>query len=371
MARTVAAAFFSLFAASGLVLYAAEADVKPEARLDMIRRAHVWTPTTIPSMDIAAGPAIENGFAGGETVTCTYIEKKMSGRSPKFTCVLGDKSDEATRDEIKVKYGRENGEVYAEVAATRLLWALGFGADIMYPEKVICHDCPPRLGGTPNGKLEEMLFDPAAVERKLRGEEITTNSQAGWKWSELDLVNESAGGAPAAHRDALKLLAAFLQHSDSKAEQQRLLCLDGKADASGCTRPLMMINDLGLTFGRASATNSNAASSVNFERWSRTRVWKDKTGCVANLSGSITGTLKDPRISEEGRAFLADLLTQLTDQQILDLFKTARFHLRARAPHTKDTVSATAEEWRDVFKQKRDEIVTRRCETPAATTTAR
>jgi hypothetical protein len=42
----------------------------------------------------------------------------MNGRSPKFACQL------AQNDEVKVDYGKENGEVYAEVAATRLLWAL-------------------------------------------------------------------------------------------------------------------------------------------------------------------------------------------------------------------------------------------------------
>ena len=33
-----------------------------------------------------------------------------------------------------------------------------------------------------------------------------------------------------AQRDALKLLAAMLQHTDSKSQQQRLLCLDEPAE---------------------------------------------------------------------------------------------------------------------------------------------
>ena len=97
-------------------------------------------------------------------MVCDYVEKKMTGHSPKFTCVI------APDDEVKLKFGRDNGEVYGEVAATRLLWALGFGADTMYPVKVLCRKCPLRLGGTPhNGRLDEMLFDTAAKSPRILG----------------------------------------------------------------------------------------------------------------------------------------------------------------------------------------------------------
>ena len=38
-------------------------------------------------------------------------------------------------------------------------------------------------------------------------------------------VDPEFGGAPRAHRDAMKLLAVFLQHTDTKPEQQRIVCL--------------------------------------------------------------------------------------------------------------------------------------------------
>ena len=359
--RLVSATTLSL-AIAATTAFAADA-VKPAARVDAIKRAQVWAPADIPSKDLLTGPERKDGFTPGETISCNFVGKRMSGHSPKFMCVL------EPDDELKVKYGRDNGEVYGEVLATRLLWALGFGADAMYPVKVLCHKCPPQMGGTPHdNRLDEIMFDPAAVERKTPGHDIVTRDQQGWSWAELDQVSEAAGGAPLAHRDALRLLAAFMQHTDSKPPQQRLICLDKnwKGEAP-CERPFMLVNDLGLTFGRSTALNRNSKSSVNFEEWSETPVWKDKTGCVANLSGSITGTLENPRISEEGRAFLADLMMQLTDKQIADLFETARVSLRPRAPNSKETVSATVGEWRDAFKKKRDEIVNRRCDAPATT----
>jgi len=360
-------AWFITIATVGLITAASAPlgahDVKPAARLDALKRAQVWSPGDVSAKDMIAGPERKDGFTSGDTISCKYVGKKMTGRSPKFTCVI------PPDDEVKVKYGRDNGEVYGEVAATRLLWALGFGADAMYPVKVLCHDCPRRLGGTPhNGRLDEILFDPVAVERKAHGHDVVSRKSEGWSWAELDQVSEAAGGAPLAHRDALKLIAAFIQHTDSKPSQQRLVCLDKEWNGeTPCQQPFMLINDLGMTFGRSNAFNRSSKGSVNFEEWSQTPIWKEKSGCVANLSGSLSGTLEDPRISEDGRAFLAGLLAQLTDRQIDDMFQTARFYLRPRQPGASETASATVAEWREAFKSKRDEVAGRRCDLPPTT----
>jgi hypothetical protein len=82
---------------------------------------------------------------------------------------------------------------------------------------------------------------------------------------------------------------------------------------------------------------------------------------VGNLPRSFTGTLKDPVISEEGRAFLANLLQQLSDDQIRALFEVARVNLRHRDPGKASSGLATVDEWVEVFKRKRAEIVDRRC----------
>jgi hypothetical protein len=326
------------------------------ARAATLRRAQVWAPTDVAAMDLRAGPTGEGSFTPEQTLTCDYVEKPSHGRSPKFACRL------APGDEIKVKYGRDNGEVYGEVASTRLLWALGFGADRSYPVRVVCRGCPSKIG-EPTGTPRERLVPVAAVERKMPGHDLVFGSTDGWAWPELDLVDEAAGGAPRSQRDALKLLAAFIQHTDSKAEQQRLLCLDPAkhGEAEPCGRPFLMIDDLGMTFGRASTFNRDALSGVNFERWSETEVWKGHDGCVANIPKSATGTLDNPVISEAGRAFLASLLTQLTDAQLRDLFEVARFNLRPRAPNKDQSPPATIAEWVDAFTRKRSAIVDRHC----------
>jgi hypothetical protein len=159
-------------------------------------------------------------------------------------------------------------------------------------------------------------------------------------------------------------MAVFLQHTDSKQPQQRIVCLGGRDSLSDepCRQPFLMINDLGLTFGRANPTNANDSGSVNLAAWRKTPVWKDAPGCVGNLPRSITGTLDNPPISEDGRRFLAGLLAQISDGQIHDLFEVARVELRLRSPEHVDSGFATVDEWADAFREKRRQIVERRCE---------
>lgn len=341
----ITAAFF----ASGSA--AQDAGQHKESRRSLIARAKVWLPVDTPSLDLKAGPSGPGAFAPGATLTCDYLDKKLTGMSPKFACRLPD------GDEIKVKYGGSNGEVYGEVAASRLLWALGFGADRMYSVRVVCRHCPESVGGIlrVNG---DRILDPTAVERKMPGRELADN----WSWMELEQVDESAGGATKAERDAFKLAAVLLQHSDSKPQQQRLVCVDeSPQEDARCGTPLMMINDLGVTFGRANAFNVQPGASVHLAQWAKLPVWKGAEGCVGNLAGSVTGTLKEPRISEEGRRFLADLLMRLSDQQIRDMFEAARMQLRPRAPESGQSGFPAVDEWVEAFKQKRAQIVERRC----------
>jgi hypothetical protein len=88
-------------------------------------------------------------------------------------------------------------------------------------------------------------------------------------------------------------------------------------------------------------------------------IWRNAQACVGHMSKSLTGTLGNPTISEAGRQFLADLLVQLTDQQLSDLFDVARVDRRSRKPGS--TEPPSTDEWVTAFKHKRDEIVTNRC----------
>lgn len=333
------------------------AHVSAKTRLDDIRHAQVWERTDVPAMDIRTGPTGPGAFAPGETVSCTYAKKVLTGNSPKFDCVI------PPGDEVKVKFGSDNGEVFAEVAATRLFWALGFPVDRMYPVRVRCDGCPIASETTHVDGDPAVIFDPASIERKFKGRALETTPDSGWSWADLDQVDEAAGGAPAAQRDALKLLAVFVQHTDNKPAQQRLVCVDGKKEDEEhgvCEHTVMLVNDLGQTFGRSNLFNRDAVGSVNLQQWSAAHVWSDKSdshACYGDLPPSQTGSLEYPRIGEAGRQFLSDLLMQLSDAQLKDLFDVSRFPQRRLGT----TRPATVDEWVDAFKKKRGEIASRTC----------
>lgn len=76
---------------------------------------------------------------------------------------------------------------------------------------------------------------------KDHGEDIPA-----WKWDELSNIKDDKRRAQV---DALKLFAAFIEHTDSKSIQNKLICLSN-LDANGlCNEPFLYIPDLGNTLG--------------------------------------------------------------------------------------------------------------------------
>lgn len=330
-------------------------------RVSEIRQAQVWRKTDVASMNLKAGPP--GGFAPHQDVTCDYVvsAEKLTGHSPKFDCAL------APDDVVKVKYRETNGKVYAEPAATRLFWALGFGADGVYQVRLTCRGCPQDPWKATEPRLASVVFEHAIIERPMPGHEIESKPQEGWKFSELDLADPSQGGAPPEQRDALRLLAVFVQHTDNKASNQRLICLPKSTQPDAppgqrCTAPFLYVHDLGSTFGRGALLNAHSTGSANFKEWSRVPLWKEAGSCETHLGGNLDHhTLKDPVVSEAGRRFLANLLDQLTDEQIRDMFQAASIDARQwDSPEDRDR-NGTIDQWVAAFKKKREELTTHTC----------
>lgn len=338
-----------------------------EERAQVMERANVWRSMNTSSLNIIRGPVLPASQRIPAQVSCNFIfpDKPLTGMTPKFLCDLGKD------DVVKVKYGEKNGEVYAEVAASRLLWALGFQADVMYPTKVTCRFCPDDpfrasgedwKRGNPGDKDTE-VYDPAVIERES-GSAVEVPGYEGWAFPELDKIGTRPGGATRAHLDALKLLAVFIQHSDSKPGQQELVCVEGgkRKDAKGnetCAQAWFVIKDLGGSFGKATLLNS---SKMKLSDWDSTVIWKDAKKCVADMPRSFTGSLEDPLISEAGRAFLSTQLAKLSDRQIRDLFTVSNVVKRGEEIEIDGKKRpVTVDDWARVFKRKRSEIAAARC----------
>ena len=164
--------------------------------------------------------------ADGE-LPCTYERGGAGapGRTAKFTC-----RTESGRS-VRVKYydgnpRTGNREVFGEVLATRLFWALGFDADAVYPVVIRCLGCPadPNAG---TGPRETRRF-LGMVEAFYDGTIITSteNLDQGWSFGEVRAAIDALPDGElrtrqAVHFEALSLLAVFVQHGDRKPSQQR------------------------------------------------------------------------------------------------------------------------------------------------------
>ena len=134
------------------------------------------------------------------------------------------------------------------------------------------------------------------IERPIPGDVMESGKDSGWAWVDLNFVDQTRGGAPVAQRDALKLLAVFMQNTDTKPAQQRLLCLDrvqglpALPDGS-CKHPFMMLSDLGKTFGKANMFNKDNPGAVNLKAWSETEIWRGR-GRLRGQHGSIDSRVR-------------------------------------------------------------------------------
>jgi hypothetical protein len=219
---------------------------------------------------------------------------------------------------------------------------------------------------TPEGELVVRLdysrytdFKLVAIERRAEGRAIKANGATGWAWDELDELGE----APRAERDALRLLAVFLNNWDNRADNQRMLCLEDGARMAdgGCHSPLAYMHDVGASFGRVGGPK--AERKLDVEGWSATPIWKDRASCrVAIQSPPLHGaTFGEATISERGRLFLAARLTRLGERQIRDLFEGARFgDFEDASPASRDV-----ERWVRAFQEKVRQIASGApCPTP-------
>jgi hypothetical protein len=315
-----------------------------DVRDDALARAIVWSEPAVPP---AAATLGANPEPFPDPAICRFHPGEPSGATPKFDCVFEG------GERLKVKYGK-NPEIHTEAAATRLLAALGFGADRIFLVRTLrCFGCPEDPGAVkPDAPVDVSKytdFTIVAVERRLPGLAIGDD---GWKWDELDKAQAFGRGAPRAHRDALRMMAVLFNNWDNRSDNQRLTCLpEGYPPGKGghCGKAIAYMHDVGGTFGRVGG-DSKDERKLDLPGWSAVPIWKDRVTCTVGIkSPRLHGaSFGEVQISESGRRFLADRLTALSAQQLSDLFEGAWLAEYADAgPESRD-VSA----WVAAFQSK-------------------
>ena len=244
--------------------------------------------------------------------------------------------------ELKVKYRSPDNskpvyerEMYSEVAATRLLWALHYPADRMYRvARVHCHRCPrhPFKDRDPTAEGRYTTFEDVAIELRYEAGHVENYDKwldGGWSWGG-ELLRLRYGSAPDAfsaeqkvHFDGLIVLMNIVQQVSKPPHQNRLVCLRGNIQQLGpykfCPDTVLLAHDLGATFGRRRPDS--------LKSWREMQVWADPETCSAALPARTLDEFKVERfaIGKAGQEFILGLLDQLSDEHLRALFESAGF----------------------------------------------
>ena len=307
-----------------------------------------------------APPVNEDGLA--LPIKCTAMEHdKGTGTTPKFYCTVDGVTDENGKPVIyKVKphfkgQQREmrNGEIYGEFLSSRFSQALGFFADDEWVADVTCRDCKESLTknfqGVPFGP-----FQPAAGIELSLGKGIDVNCDDK-DTAPLDrtLSDLLRSGGSAAEIDAFKLWLAFIDHGDTKANNQKFSCLNPEKSASFLTcdpeNIVYYVSDMGSSFGSTSASEKKATLAL----------WKGKD--PIKMEGRRCHTtakgVGDTDILEEGRALLAEQLQRLVNAEAKNGLITRVFKASRNEERDKPAAMWTAE-----FIRKAKMVINARCE---------
>jgi hypothetical protein len=243
-------------------------------------------PADISALDLLAGP-------GGETAkpdlsSVTFVEIVTGGYSTKYRV-----RDGVGREWV-VKVGKE---AQPETAATRLMWAVGYNADITY--------LVPRVEIKGKGTFENARFEarPAGVERF--GE---------WEWARNPFVGKR-------EFKGLKVLMVLFNNWDLKTSNNRIAHVRG---TNGVDELRYVVSDLGATFGK---TGNFIKHNRNVPQdYAKTDFVEGTTAgqrVLFGYDGKSKSVLAD--ITTDDAKWIGSLLARLSDRQIEDAFRAANY----------------------------------------------
>lgn len=343
-----------------------------EARAEAERTAKVWQEPD-PGYDPVLGhsstagprpgaPAVDsNGLALPVKCVANKDPNPGAGTTPKFHCSIPgvvDEDGDLIRLKVKPHFkgqspDKRNGEIQGEFLTSRFSKALGFFADDEWVADVTCPDCQQSLTKDFQGASFSPFQPAAGIELNVgSGIDVKCNNKDGAPLGEA-LEGLLQNGAPRAEIDAFKIWLAFIDHGDTKTDNQKFACLDSKKNPDGTRickpgQAIFYISDTGSTWGHSASSESKA----------RLEKWKGKDPIKVS-GGRCTTTAKgvsNAQVSEEGRQLLARNLQRLLDAEksnglITRVFRASRNHERDAAP----------EAWTAEFVRKANTIINASC----------
>jgi len=248
----------------------------------------MWSSVKSSERDLLLGPGGKGMRPDLRRVT--FVKKETGGNNLKYR--IKDASGRTWIAKIA-------DESQPEVAATRLLWAIGYRTEINYIAPTLR---VPGKGTYRNASLEAR---PSNVDRQGR-----------WSWKENPFVGKR-------ELQGLKIMMALINNWDLKDGNNVILNTGGERQ--------YVISDLGSSFGKLAKSSkpilNRFGRSVNVPGdYARSEFIKglNSDGTVDfAYKGKAAGLLDDVSVADA--RWVADLLSRITDRQLSDAFRAANY----------------------------------------------
>lgn len=242
-------------------------------------------PTDIASRDLFLGPG---GDAMKPDLTnVTFVANETRGYSKRYR--VRDGSGRAW----VVKISKES---QPDAAASRLLWAVGYYANVTY--------LAPTVEIKGKGTFQNAEFKARSKGEKRLGF---------WEWEDNPFVGTK-------ELQGLKVLMPLINNWDLKRGNNTIVRV---RDESGSTESRYLMSDLGATFGK---TGGRFTHNRNVPKdFSKTKLIKGIKGNIVQFDFHATHAeiLRD--VTVEQAKWIGDWLSKLSDQQISDAFRAANY----------------------------------------------
>lgn len=243
-------------------------------------------PSDIASRDLLLGP-------GGEAMQpdlsrVTFIKEQKGGYSTKY------RVRDAQGREWVAKLGKE---AQPEVAASRLLWAVGYFTDVTY--------LAPRVEIQGKGTFENVRFEARPKQIERLGE---------WPWERNPFTDTS-------EFQGLKVMMLLLGNWDIKDSNNRILL--AQDEQTGKKQLRYVVSDLGGTFGKTSGLLTGTRNEPK-DYLKAKFIGGIKGDRVQFDYGGKRGSLfRDITVAQA--RWIGDWLARLSEQQIRAAFRAANY----------------------------------------------
>jgi len=301
--RFLAVVGFSTFVSAGILtspIIAVAQDRGDKVRTLAANPAKIWEdPGPIEQLDLFWGNGRPDRVPVGPF---TFLAEDTNGTNPKAQ----------VRDANGVRWGvKWDEEVHAEVAATRLAWAMGLRVEETYYVETGTIVFPG--GQRPPLQRIGSFIDKQGAFRSARFARIAPDETTKGNWTFGEAPVMSDGGY-----SVLVLMNVIMANWDAKDSNNKLLSV---ADTAGPT-DWYMVGDYGACFGKMGGMMSHTKYRLK-DYVGNPPVVKSVSGSMVNLEFKGQNASAHAFVPLSGARFFANRAAKLTGAQIEDAFRAA------------------------------------------------